>query len=464
MDGSFLNKTLGQALDYLEEGIQIIDNRGIIVYHNKFATALDDINRDEAIGRHILEVYPSLNYDTSTLLKALKSGKPILNTQQTFINYKGYRITTINSSIPIIDKGNIIGVVEISKDITHVKSLSEKIIDLQAQINNPKIKEQNQRALYTFMDIIGQSEKMLKIKSLALKASQSPSPLLIYGETGTGKELFVQSIHNSSPRRGKAFIAQNCAALPPTLLESILFGTVKGSFTGAENRPGLFELANKGTLFLDEINSMPLELQPKLLRVLQENYVRRVGDVKTIPVDVRVITALNKPPKESIEAKELREDLFYRLNVISLFIHPLRERREDLQSYIEYFIDKYNTSFNKQVKAVSPEVKKIFYNHNWPGNVRELKNTIEGAMNMVEGDTIALNHLPQSLLEGAANLKAIQGPRSLKQRMTDFERQAIVEAMERCNNNISRAAQDLKIPRQTLQYKLIKYHILQETI
>ncbi|WP_284142968.1 sigma 54-interacting transcriptional regulator [Caloranaerobacter azorensis] len=276
----FFGENIFEILDYLDEGIHIIDDRGNIVYYNRAAQRLDEIEGDKAIGRHILEIYPSLTYETSTLLKVIKTGQPIFNVEQTFVNYKGDRITTLNTSLPIKANGKIIGALEISKDITQVRRLSEKILDLQKELfndNNKKPNKSKHTAKYTFVDIIGQSEEMLRLKSLALKASMVSSPVLIYGKTGTGKELFVQSIHNASPRKNKPFIAQNCAALPSGLLESILFGTVKGSFTGAEDRPGLFELANGGTLFLDEINSMPLDLQAKLLRVIQDGSIRRVG-------------------------------------------------------------------------------------------------------------------------------------------------------------------------------------------
>lgn len=463
----FLRENVEEILDYVEEGIQIIDHKGMIVYCNRFAAALDNVNREEAIGRHILEIYPSLSFDTSTLLKVIDSGTPIINAQQTFINYRGYKITTINSSIPIKAKGRVVGALEISRDITRYKKLSEKIIDLQAQINkstnnddqNKKTNKDknNQRPTFTFMDIIGQSRDMLGLKSQALKAAQSSSPILIYGETGTGKELFVQSIHSSSSRRNKPFIAENCAAIPATLLEGILFGTVKGSFTGADNRPGLFEIANGGTLFLDEINSMPLALQPKLLRVLQDGSVRRVGDTKTTQVDVRIITALNKNPQESIKDKELREDLYYRLNVISLFIPPLRQRQEDLPHLISYFVNKYNKILGKNVLGISEEVRRAFYNHSWPGNVRELENTIEGSMNMIEGDIINLEHISSTLRDRFESKQDIKYDRPLRDILKDVEGQAIKRAMELCQGNISQAAKILDIPRQTLQYKLGKY-------
>ncbi|HOE57406.1 MAG TPA: sigma 54-interacting transcriptional regulator, partial [Bacillota bacterium] len=255
---SLFRENIEDILDNIQEGIHIVDSSGTIVYYNKFAAALDSINPEEAIGRHILEIYPSLTEDTSTILRVIKSGKPILNYQQAFKNYKGVQITTVNSTIPIISGKRVVGALEVSRDITEVKKLTEKIVDLQAELlKDARIEKSydGSKAFFHFADIIGISEVMLKLKKDALTVSSSPSPIMVYGETGTGKELLLHAIHNASPRRDKPFIAQNCAALPETLLESILFGTVRGSFTGAENRPGLFEIADGGTLFLDEINS-----------------------------------------------------------------------------------------------------------------------------------------------------------------------------------------------------------------
>ncbi|MDF2950226.1 MAG: domain S-box protein, partial [Sedimentibacter sp.] len=267
------------AIDLINDGIHIVDASGKIVYYNASAKHLDEIDVDKAIGRHILEVYPSLTFETSTLLRVLRTGKPIYNIEQNFTNYKGDKISTLNSTIPIYYNNKVLGALEVSRNITKVRELSEKIVNLQKELYEKNIgheKISKPVAKYNFLDIMGQNREMLKLKSLGTKAAMSDSPVMVAGSTGTGKELFVQSIHNSSNRRHKPFIAQNCAALPSNLLESILFGSVKGSFTGAENRPGLFELANGGTLFLDEINSMPLELQTKLLRVLQDGTVRRV--------------------------------------------------------------------------------------------------------------------------------------------------------------------------------------------
>jgi arginine utilization regulatory protein len=293
---------------------------------------------------------------------------------------------------------------------------------------------------------------------LAFKASQTDSPVLIGGRTGTGKELFVQAIHNASTRKNKPFIAQNCAALPANLLESILFGSVKGSFTGAENRPGLFELAHGGTLFLDEINSMPLDLQAKLLRALQNHNIRRVGASSTIDVDVRIIAAFNSDIEDILSTGQLRKDLFYRLNVISIIVPELKERKEDIPVLVDFFIEKYNKEKNKFIRNLSPNVMAIFMNYDWPGNVRELQHTIEGIASLFDVDIIREEHLPfqfksERKKNGSISLDEIG---SLSEILDKTEQKIIKAALDSTENNISKAAELLNIPRQTLQYRIKK--------
>ncbi len=465
MNHSLFKENIEEILDnIIDEGVHMVDSNGIIVYYNKFAASLDDINPAESLGRHILEIYPSLTEETSTILQVIKSGKPIFNHQQSFRNYKGLEIITLNSTIPIKSGKKVIGAVEISKDITEVKKLSERVVDLQAKLysdNRQSQRSDDSRAIYTFADIIGTSEEMLKLKKNALTVADSPSPVLVYGDTGTGKELLVHAIHNASSRRNQPFIAQNCAALPESLLESILFGTVRGSFTGAETRPGLFEIADGGTLFLDEINSMSLQLQAKLLRVIQDGNIRRVGDTKTIHVDVRIMTAINVEPQRALEEKSLRDDLFYRLSVITLKMPCLRERRQDIGALSEHFLNKYNKLLNKKIKGITKDVTAFFMNYSWPGNVRELEHTIEGAMNIAEGSYINKSHLPyhlQEVFEVVEDTDA-NGVKPLKDALWELETKLLEEAMKKNQGNITKAAEQLEIPRQTLQYKLGKHKL-----
>jgi arginine utilization regulatory protein len=484
----------------IEEGIHAIDTSGKTIFYNEAAGRLDGLSPDEVIGRHVLEVFPSLDGESSTLLQVVETGVRVPATFQTYTNLHGAKVHTVNTTLPIRVGGRLVGALEVAKDVTQLKELSDKVVDLQARMlgasRSTAKKKSPIEARWTLDDILTQNRGMRMLKELAAKAAATSSPVLVYGETGTGKELFVQAIHNASPRRRKPFIAQNCAALPASLLEGLLFGTVKGSFTGAENRPGLFELADGGSLFLDEINSMPLELQAKLLRVLQEGLVRRVGDTKVIEVDVRVLTATNQNPLQAIESGNLRADLYYRLNVVSLHLPPLRERKDDLPLLVQSFVEKFNQAFGKAVRRVSPEVQRVFAAHDWPGNVRELEHAIEGAMNLVEGEEIGVEHLPGALqmralatlgdqaltrpgdragtedvrwgsdghssaggvfVEAGApvrvELPAI-GP--LRETMEEIERALIERALEQSQGNVQRAARLLGVPRQTLQYRLGK--------
>jgi len=268
-------------------------------------------------------------------------------------------------------------------------------------------------------------------------------------------------MHKRSRRSENAFIAQNCAALPSNLLEGILFGTTKGSFTGAVNRPGLFELADHGTLFLDEVNSMPLELQAKLLRVLQNGYIRRIGATETKRVDVRVIAAMNKDPKIAVENNTLREDLFYRLNTIAIELPDLKNRSGDIELLTEAFIEKFNDKFYKNVRGISNKALTLLSNYHWPGNVRELENIIEGIIGIIDTDFITIDELPESIIKKVKEKHKYILDESFKlnHRLETYERQFILEAMEKSGGNITEAARLLSIPRQTLQYKLKKHKI-----
>ncbi|EYE89794.1 transcriptional regulator [Fervidicella metallireducens AeB] len=452
-------------LNYLDEGITVIDTNGKIVFCNQKAAKVDNIDRNTAIGRHILEVYPSLSEKTSTLLKVLNSGEAIIGNFQSFKNYKGESITTINSTIPIKKNKKITAALEISRDITEMRKLSEELVELRNElldIEREKIEPQkkytpsntlnsNKSKLYTFMDIIGQSDVMLRLKAYALKAAASSSPVLIYGETGTGKELFVQAIHNSSSRKNKPFIAQNCAALPSTLLEGILFGTVKGSFTGSEDRPGLFELADGGTLYLDELNSMPMDLQAKLLRVLEDGKVRRVGDTKEKNVDVRIIASVNSEPQKCVKNQVIRMDLYYRLNVISLTIPELKNRKSDIPIMVQHFIEKYNRKLNAKIKGISREAMEKLLEYDWPGNIRELEHVLEGIINLKESEYIELSDLPEYIREDKN--------KSLNEILDETEKRIICETLKLMDYNISKTAEYLKIPRQTLQYRMKRFNI-----
>lgn len=466
MEEQFLRQTLDAILRLVDVGIHVVDATGVTLFYNQAAAHLEGMEAENVIGRHVLDVYPSLDGESSTLLKVSSTLQPIINQQQSFNSYKGNRITTINSTWPIMLDGKLTGAIEVSKDITEVRELSERLVDLQARMFDRSSKRgEKQLARYTFNDLIGQTVRFVELKRTAMRAAQSNSSILVYGETGTGKELLVQSIHNASPRAGKPFIAQNCAALPETLLESILFGTTRGSFTGAENRPGLFEVADGGTIFLDEINAMPLPLQAKLLRVIQESNVRRIGDTRVRPIDVRIMVAMNVDPWQAVRNGSLREDLYFRVNVVQLNLPPLRERREDLPLLVQFFLDRYNQLFGKRVLGLSDEVSQVFQRYDWPGNVRELEHAIEGALNITDQDIIGLDSLPPHLFGNRLSFSGDDGTRRfdlgkpMREALAEVEIAMIEQAMLQAGGNISQAAAVLGIPRQTLQYRMKALHI-----
>lgn len=460
----FYSELLEMLIRYVDEGIHVIDNEGKTILYNKVMEDLEGLDGSEVVGRKILDVFPSLNENTSTLCSVLKNGEPIMDRYQNYVNKKGYNITAVNTTIPIKIDGKVMGAIEISKDFTKVKELYDKII----QLRNKNSNSNENSSTFTFDNITGYSFKFLKTVETAKMASKSASTVLVYGETGTGKEVFARCIHNESTRRNKPFIAVNCAALPEGLLEGILFGTVKGGFTGAMNRPGLFEQASGGTLLLDEINSMSASLQAKLLRVLQEGYVRRIGDVKDITVDARIIATTNEEPNEAVKRGAIRKDLFYRLSVVNITIPPLRDRKEDIPLFVKEFVEKYNEEFSKDVWDISKEVYDSFLRYEWPGNVRELKNYVEGAMNMVTGHILKRESFTPQVQESIFNEDGMrvssvnreyEFEMPLDEYMEEIERNIIVKALLKCENNISEAARALDIKRQTLQHKMRKYNI-----
>ena len=456
-------QVLQELGNIMDEAVHIVDATGKTILYNEKMAGLEMTNREDILGKPFREVFSSIPPQESTLYRALKENQATINKQQTYRNRYGKEITTVNSTIPVEEDGQVIAAIEVSRDITEIKSLSNTILDLQKEtlpVQKPK-KPQIKR--YQFDDIIGENKTFKEVVTLGKKAARTDASVFIYGETGTGKELFAQSIHFAGARRDNPFLAQNCAALPESLLEGILFGTDKGGFTGAVDRPGLFEQASGGTLLLDEISAMPYELQSKLLRVLQEDYIRRVGGSRDIPVDVRIIATVNEPPLKLIEKGLLRKDLYYRLNVVNITIPPLRERLDDIPLLCDAFLEKHNKKYGKEVWMLSEGALKMLRNYTYPGNVRELENIIMSAVSLADREHVLTEkqlHLPDVELEKKGSVAGYDpSAQSLDEYLRICEEQILRRCMAENEGNISAAARQLGIKRQTLQHKLKKYKI-----
>lgn len=457
-------KWLIENFNYIDS-VTIIDNKGTIIYKNRFNPRFTDQENEDfnlwATGRKLLEVFPSLDYSSSSLLQALQTGNLIYYEGQSVLNSQGKETVTNNLTFPLISRGRIVGAVELSRDDTHIeKSLSNTEIR-----TNLKQRPEMINAAYSLDDIITVSENMIELKHTIEKIADSSSSVLVTGETGVGKELIVSSIHNASQRKNKPFIAINCAALPENILEGLLFGSRKGAFTGAENKKGMFEEANGGTIYLDEISSMPLMLQAKLLRVLQDKEVLPLGASKPIKLDVRIIASTNISVQELLAKHIMRDDMLYRLSTIVINVPPLRERRDDIRPLAEHFVGKYNAEFKKEVAGIQKDAMKLFESRRWNGNVRELEHAVEAAVNVAEnGEKIGRKHLSAYLIEEEHGPDIIPAmDRSAGLSLTDmvsaYERETIIKALNSCGGKIVDAAKLMKIPRTSLQYKMQKYNI-----
>jgi len=456
-----------KIINTINESVAVCDLEGNLIVFNDANERFENLLKRNVLGKNITDLY-DLDKKNSLLFKTMNSGKPLLNQHQIYTTFSGNRIDVMVDTYPLYEGKKIIGAVSIMRDYTKIKELSSKILDLQDELIGRK-KTNNQskplNAKYHFEDIVGNSPILLKTIELSKKAATSDSPILIYGETGTGKELFAQSIHNYSNYKKGPFIAINCAAIPDNLLEGLLFGTVKGAFSDSVNRAGLFEQAQNGTLVLDELNSMSLNLQSKLLRVLQENLIRRVGGTQEISINTRIISIINTPPLQAVEENKLRQDLYYRLSVINIKTSSLRDRKEDIPLFINHFSKKYSKLMKKRVNSFSNKALNIFLNYNWPGNVRELEHAVEYGVNMIEPEINVINEdlIPEHIKNNFYNNQVPKGDIvELETFMNQKEKKYLIKALKKNNWNVTQTAKALNIKRQSLQYRMNKYDINKE--
>lgn len=432
---SVLLEREGYSIDTAQNGKEGLDK----IKSNEYALVLCDIRMPEMDGLTFLESTKSLNKLLPVIMMSA--------------------FGNVDTAIEAMKKG---AYDYVSKPF----KADEILIRLQRLTDQETLMFENQslkRVLHqetSFSNIIARSPRMLDIFDTIRKIADYKTTVLITGESGSGKELIARAIHFNSPRSNKPFIAINCSAIPETLLESELFGYVKGSFTGAnKDKKGLFEEASGGTLFLDEVGDLPLSLQVKLLRAIQEEEIRRVGDTKTLKIDVRLITATLKNLGEEIKKGTFREDLYYRLNVLPIHLPPLRERKEDIPLLAETFLSRFSKEMDKKVKKLSPEAIQFLTDYSWPGNVRELENTIERAMVLETGEELRPDSLPDSVRNVEVNpaIRAAASELSIKKMMVIMEQELIKKALEKTGGNRTWAAKLLEISHRALLYKIKRY-------
>ena len=476
--------------DGFSEGLLIVDRTGTIIYYNPTMAAIDELDPADVLGKKVVDVY-DLSEDGSVIMQCLKDRQPIVDRSLLYRTRRGKVANTIHTVFPLFKRDRLEGAICLVREYNVLEETISSI-----SIPRPKQVLPNETR-FDFDAIVGSNIDFLRAVNTAKMAANTPSPVMLYGETGTGKELFAQAIHNHSGRKGGRYTAVNCAAIPENLLEGLLFGTTSGAFTGSRNKLGLFERANGGTLFLDELDSMATGLQAKILRVIQERKVRRLGSLKESEIDVKIISSVNKEPHVAIAENNLRPDLFYRLGVVFIPIPPLRERKEDIVLLTRHFLAKHSRALNRNVSDISGDVLALFNDYDWPGNVRELEHVIEGAINLVVSSrTIERRHLQSHLttwhrLRGQPD--AVQPPvagfpsagygvhrqphgslpashrlagghsvdsgKSLLATQADHENQVVIDALVAHRGNITRAAKSIGISRQLFNYKMKKYCI-----
>ncbi len=453
--------------DKLDDGLMMSDKNGRIILYNPAQEKLEGLARENCMGKYLWDVYQYEAPEMSEHRQVFKSQKPIINEYKSHVKNGQSEKYLSYSTYPVIHDNQTLSVFSVSKNESKLLELLSETLELKRKLKNKAVsKTFNNGTFYTFDDIKGNSPAMTNTIKEAERMSLIDGNLLIIGETGVGKEMFAQSIHNMSKHNKEKFFAVNCAALPENLLESTLFGTTKGSFTGSIDQDGYLEEVGKGTLFLDELNSLPIYMQTKLLRVFQEKKFRKVGGLKNKDVECRIICAINEDPETLLSEGRLRQDLYFRISRLCLFIPPLRERPMDIAFLTNFFINKYNEILDKSIKGYANDLRELLYDYLWPGNVRELEHVIENLVINTEASESELNssHLPnylKSKLVKEEN-RTRKNTGSLPETLNEAERKIIVEALNRFNWNFTRTSAYLGIIRQSLIYRVKKLDITKD--
>lgn len=459
-----IGSLLIDSLDY----IMIVDKNYNIIYNTRYDMTLGGDGQTYASQKYF-EMYPKLKREESSIVRCIESGEVIIRKNQRYEDYLGNVYFTNNVTLPLKKKGEFIAAVEMAIDVNAEDHKDKQLVNTRFDEFVKRVKEAAGKI--TFDTILTEDPEMKRNIEKAKVLASMPNPTLIYGETGTGKEVFAQAMINYSGVNKNNVVIQNCAAVPENLIESILFGTVKGAYTGAENRKGLFEVANGGIIFLDELNSIPFHVQAKLLRVLQDGTFRPLGSNVDKKVSVKIIGAMNIEPMVAIENNIIRKDLFYRFSSGLITLSPLRERKCDIKMFTEYYIKYFSDIYDKEVAGIAPELMETFYDYAWEGNVRELMNTIEYMVtSSPEGALLDISMLPVYMQEKIApspvkiadeqKLSILGGgefsPGNIPYHevLDKIEREMIESALSQSRGNKSRAAEILGIPRQTLKYRM----------
>ena len=432
-------------LDSIADGVFTVDENMRITSFNRAAEDITGIKKEEAIDQFCFEVLRANICEKACALKcSLKTGKRTIDKRVTILRADGNEIPiSISTSILKNEQGKFVGGVESFRDLSTIEELKKEI-----------------KKVYTFEDIVSKNHEILRIFDTLPIISQSDSTVLIHGASGTGKELFARAVHRLSGRKDKPFIAINCGALPDALLESELFGYLKGAFTDAKkDKPGRFTLAKGGSIFLDEVESLPLTLQVKLLRVLQEKEFEPLGATAPVKADVRIIAATKEDLFKLVKKNTFRDDLFYRLNVVKIYLPPLAKRREDIPLLVNHFINRFNKRMGKSINNVSQDVLELLMQYDYPGNIRELENVIEHSVVMCQDIEIQLKHLPPEFRVNNVSISKKNSDKSLPP-FQEAERKLILDVLGKNKGSKVKAAEELKLHRATLYRKMKKYGIL----
>ncbi len=446
--------TLEEVLAGAEEWMVVVDTNGIITMISEEYAEFNGTTVSKAIGKHVTAVIENTRMHIVAQTGVAEMGEAqIIRGRELIVN-----------RIPLKEGNRVVGSYGrvVFKDVEQLWELATKLRVLESKVRYyEKELTQLRGARYTLDSIVGSGPAITAAKAEVLRASQTDSTVLLRGETGTGKELFAHAVHVAGQRRSGPFIKINCAAVPAELLESELFGYEEGAFTGARKggKPGKFEMAAGGTFFLDEIGDMPLPMQAKLLRVLQEREVERVGGTTTRPVDIRIIAATGRALEDLVRQGNFRADLYYRIHVISITIPPLRERREDIPAIAEHFLTRLASDTGEPKRSISPELMEILNTYDWPGNVRELQNVLERGVAMTRSKLLSPEHMPDHLLRTTPNVRKDVAPGSLANVKAEAERNAIIAALQAAGGNKTRAATLLRIHRVKLHEKMKRYRI-----